>query len=242
MYSLVMGNPNLKQAVVQNLDLRYEWYPASGEIISLGAFYKRFKNPIEWTYTDAGGSYIYSFQNALSADLYGLELEVKKDLAFMGLRNFSLAFNASWIKSNVHFPSDGIEHDRPMQGQSPYLVNTGLFYQNDKIGFSAAVLYNRIGKRIVGIGRTADSQGNTQNNTIPDIYEMPRNAVDITLSQRLSKVFELKLSGRDLLAENIDFKQFPTFTTASGTVEHREQVTKSYNPGRSFFLTVVAAF
>lgn len=54
-----------------------------------------------------------------------------------------------------------------MQGQSPYLVNTGLFYQNDKIGFSAAVLYNRIGKRIVGIGRTADSQGNTQNNTIP---------------------------------------------------------------------------
>ena len=71
---------------------------------------------------------------------------------------------------------------------------------------------------------------------------MPRNAVDITLSQRLSKVFELKLSGRDLLAENIDFKQFPTFTTASGTVEHREQVTKSYNPGRSFFLTVVAAF
>ena len=242
MYSLVMGNPNLKQAVVQNLDLRYEWYPASGEIISLGAFYKRFKNPIEWTYTDAGGSYIYSFQNALSADLYGLELEVKKDLAFMGLRNFSLAFNASWIKSNVHFPSDGIEHDRPMQGQSPYLVNTGLFYQNDKIGFSAAVLYNRIGKRIVGIGRTADSQGNTQNNTIPDIYEMPRNAVDITLSQRLSKVFELKLSGRDLLAENIDFKQFPPFTTANSTYEHREQVTKSYNPGRSFFLTVVAAF
>ena len=51
-----------------------------------------------------------------------------------------------------------------------------------------------------------------------------------------------RYSSRDLLAENIDFKQFPTFTTASGTVEHREQVTKSYNPGRSFFLTVVAAF
>ena len=71
---------------------------------------------------------------------------------------------------------------------------------------------------------------------------MPRNAVDITLSQRISKVFELKLSGRDLLAENISFKQFPTFTTADGATEHREQVTKSYNPGRSFFLTVVATF
>ena len=242
MYSLVMGNPNLKQAVIQNIDLRYEWYVASGEIISLGAFYKRFKNPIEWTYTDAGGSYIYSFQNALSADLYGLELDIKKDLSFLGMRNFSLAFNASWIKSNVHFPADGIEHDRPMQGQSPYLINTGLCYQSDRSGFSAAILYNRIGKRIVGIGRTADSQGNTQNNTIPDIYEMPRNAVDITLSQRISKVFELKLSGRDLLAENISFKQFPTFTTADGATEHREQVTKSYNPGRSFFLTVVATF
>lgn len=242
MYSLVMGNPDLKQAVIQNLDLRYEWYPASGEIVSLGVFYKRFENPIEWTYTDAGGSYIYSFRNALSADLYGVELDIKKDLAFMGLRNFSLAFNASWIKSDVHFPTGDIEHDRPMQGQSPYLINAGLFYRNDRIGFSAAVLYNRIGKRIVGIGRTADSQGNTQNNTIPDIYEMPRNAVDITLSQRISKVFEIKLSGRDLLAEHIDFKQFPSFTTSSGKTEHREQVTKTYDPGRSFFLTVVATF
>lgn len=242
MFSLVMGNPDLKQARIQNVDLRYEWYPASGELVSLGAFYKYFQDPIEWTYTDAGGSYIYSFQNALSADLYGLELEIKKDLAFMGMRNFMFSFNAAWMKSKVYFPKDGIEHDRPMQGQSPYLINGGLFYQNDRIGFSVGVLYNRIGKRIVGIGRSTDSQGNTSNNTIPDIYELPRNALDVTLTQRISKVFEVKLAARDILAENIEFKQFPTFTDGQGQLQSREQVTKSYNPGRSFSLSVSATF
>ncbi len=242
MFSLVMGNPDLKQAKIQNIDLRYEWYPANGEVVSFGAFYKYFKDPIEWTYTDAGGSYIYSFQNALSADLYGLEMEVKKDLAFMGMRNFMLSFNAAWMKSKVYFPKDGIEHDRPMQGQSPYLINGGLFYQNDKIGFSAGLLYNRIGKRIVGIGRSVDSQGNTSNNTIPDIYELPRNAVDLTFTQRISKVFEVKLALRDLLAEPIEFKQFPTFIDQQGQTQYREQVTKSYNPGRSFSLSVTATF
>lgn len=242
MYSLVMGNVNLRQSVIQNLDLRYEWYPSSGEVVSLAAFYKHFDSPIEWTYTDAGGSYIYSFQNARSAYLYGLEAEARKNLEPIGLPDFTLSLNVAWIESKVRFPEGSIEHDRPMQGQSPYLVNAGLFYQNDRIGLSAGVFYNRIGKRIVGIGRTADSQGNVSNNTIPDIYELPRNAVDITLTQRISKVFEIRLSARDLLAENIEFKQFPTFTDTQGATRHREQTTKSYNPGRSFSLSVAASF
>ena len=81
-----------------------------------------------------------------------MEVDIRKDLEFIGLRNFMLNLNGSWIKSKVSFDSENsLEHDRPMQGQSPYLVNAGLFYQTEKAGVMAGVLYNRIGKRIVGI-------------------------------------------------------------------------------------------
>ncbi len=242
MFSLVMGNPDLKQAVIQNLDLRYELYPSSGEILSVALFYKHFKNPIEWTYTDGGGSYIYSFQNAASAYSYGAELDLRKDLAFMGLKNFMLSLNATWIKSQVKFDKESLEHDRPMQGQSPYLINAGLFYQLEKIGFSAAVLYNRIGKRIVGIGRVQTGTGESINNDIPDMYELPRDAMDLTLSQRLSKVFEIKASVRDIFAQRVEFRQFPTFIDSEGNKHRREQVTKSYKPGRSLSFTLTATF
>lgn len=77
---------------------------------------------------------------------------MKKNLDFMGMRNFSVVLNGSLMKSRVDFDDESLEHDRPLQGQSPYLVNAGLFYQSPKLGLTVGVLYNRIGKRIVGIG------------------------------------------------------------------------------------------
>ena len=74
---------------------------------------------------------------------------MKKNLDFMGMRNFSVVLNGSLMKSRVDFDDESLEHDRPLQGQSPYLVNAGLFYQSPKLGLTVGVLYNRIGKRIV---------------------------------------------------------------------------------------------
>ena len=184
----VKGNVDLKDCYVDNVDLRYEWYPAHGEVVSLAAFYKHFKDPIEWTYTVAGGTdLVYSYDNALSANNYGLELDVKKDLAFMGLQNFSLAFNGSLIHSRVKFPAGSREHDRAMQGQSPYLVNTGLFYNNEALGLQASVLYNRIGKRIIGVGRTEGTTASGESAKVPDSYEMPRNLIDLSLAKKLGQ-------------------------------------------------------
>lgn len=64
LFSDVKGNPDLKPAYIHNLDLRYEWYPASGESVSVALFYKHFRHPIEWTFRDGGGSYTYTFENA----------------------------------------------------------------------------------------------------------------------------------------------------------------------------------
>ncbi len=242
MFSFVMGNPDLKQATIDNYDLRWEFYPASGETISLAVFYKRFNNPIEWTYFDAGGSYQYSFTNALSADNYGLELDIRKRLDFVGLPDFTLTMNASVIESMVRFEDKSQDHDRPMQGQSPYLINGGLFWQNKKGSVSAGVLYNRIGKRIVGLGKVEASGGQSFNNNIPDMYELPRNAVDLTFNVRLSKAFELKGAARDILSEKLVFAQYPKFTDAAGKVHERTQVTKSFDPGSTFSLSLSATF
>lgn len=229
----VQGNFDLKNCYVDNLDLRYEWYPSRGEVISLAAFYKHFDSPIEWVYTLSGGTdVIYSYKNARSADNYGLELDIRKSLDFIGLRNFSWSFNGSLIHSRVHFGPGSNEYDRPMQGQSPYLVNSGLFYNNQRQHLSVNLLYNRIGKRIVGVGRTEGGGDASRNIRVPDSYEMPRDAFDLTASKRWGR-WEAKLAIRDLLNQSTVFKQFQ----AVGDKEI-QQVTRKYKPGRNINLSV----
>ncbi len=242
LFSDVMGNPDLKTAYIQNMDLRYEYYPSNGELISISLFYKNFRNPIEWTYLDSGGSYTYTFENAKSADNLGVEVEIKKNLDFIGLRNFSWIFNGAIISSKVKFEEGSLETNRPMQGQSPYLVNTGLFYQNQPMGFSVGALYNIIGKRIVGVGRVDTSSGGSINNDIPNSYEMPRNMIDLTISKNIGKNIELKASARDILAEAVVFKQFPKYYDANNVIQGRQQITKKYNPGRNFTLSATLNF
>src|SRR3712207_8403318 len=41
------GNPDLERTRIQNADLRWEWYPDAGEVVSVGVFAKRFDKPIE---------------------------------------------------------------------------------------------------------------------------------------------------------------------------------------------------
>lgn len=239
--SSVMGNYDLKAAYIDNLDLRYEWYPSSGEQISLALFYKHFKNPIEWTYTVAGGTdLIYSFLNAEGANNYGIEIDIRKNLDFLGLHNFSISLNSALIKSKVTFAPGTNNIDRPMQGQSPYLINTGLFYNNPETGWNIAVLYNRIGKRIIGVGNRYGTSSDGSSRDIPNSYEMPRNNVDIAVGKKLGK-WELKLSVRDLLAEKYLFQQFEEINT-NGTQETISEVTKSYKPGMNLNLAVRYSF
>lgn len=226
----VQGNFNLKDCHIDNLDLRWEWYPSSGENVSLAAFYKHFNSPIEWVYTMAGGTdVIYSYANARSADNYGIELDIRKRLDFIGLRDFSFSFNGALIHSRVHFPDGSNDGDRAMQGQSPYLINTGLFYNSSQLGIDIALLYNRIGKRIVSVGR---SEGMDKSVRVPDSYEMPRDAIDLSISKHLGKRIELKLAVRDLLNQSVTYKQQADVTVKNQKKEV-SQVTRQYKPGRN---------
>ena len=241
--SNVQGNTELKNCYVDNLDLRYEWYPSRGELISLAVFYKHFDSPIEWTYTVAGGTdLIYSYKNAKSANNYGIELDIRKSLDFIGLRNFSWSFNGALIKSKVQFEKGAKEENRPMQGQSPYLINTGLFYKNEPLKMDIALLYNRIGKRIIGVGRSEGSSGDDSNARVPHSYEMPRNTIDLSFAKKFGSHLELKLNIRDLLAEKVYYKQFADVTYSDGRTKEVEEITRCYKPGRNIGLQAIYKF
>lgn len=241
--SNVQGNTDLKPCYIQNVDFRYEFYPSKGELISIAAFYKYFDSPIEWTYTVTGGtSLVYSYMNAKRANNYGIELDIRKDLSFIGLPGFSWSFNGALIKSRVKFEAGSKEEDRPMQGQSPYLVNTGLFYKNDKLQLDVALLYNRIGKRIIGVGRSEGTTSGNEALRVPDSYEMPRDVIDLSASKKFGNHWELKLSIRDLLAQKVYYKQFADVHYSNGTSREVEQITRAYKPGRNIGVSAVYKF
>lgn len=243
LFSDVKGNPSLKQAVIHNVDLRYERYPSNSEYVTFALFYKHFINPIEWTYLDAGGSYTYTFENAKAANNWGIEADIKRSLDFAGLKNFSAGINAAYIFSKVTFDKErSLERDRAMQGQSPYIINTSLFYDNSKMGVSAAILYNRIGKRIVGIGRADTGSGASVNNDVPDTYELSRDIIDISLSKKIGKSLEIKAGAKDILNQRIVFEQYPKYMDNSGKLQERNQVSKSFRPGTSYTLALQLKF
>jgi TonB-dependent receptor len=190
----VQGNPRLERTKVLNTDLRYELYPRAGELFTVGVFYKHFEKPIEQLINEGiGGSSTYSFENPESATSYGAELEFRKKLDFSRpLKNFTLQANVAYIKSRV--TDTKLDVDRPLQGQSPYVLNLGLLYDLEKIGFSSTLLFNRVGERIFLVGDKTAGASN------PQTYEAPRSLVDLQFAKKfINKKAEVRLSISDLL-------------------------------------------
>jgi hypothetical protein len=190
----IQGNKNLKTATIDNIDLRYEFYPNAGEMISIGGFYKKFDNPIEFVQENASGNLQFSYANAPTAFSYGAELEIRKSLSSLGvskfLRNTSLNLNTSIIKSEVDM-GEGItfqERRRPLQGQSPYVVNFGAYYNDTEAGFSANIGYNIFGNRIFSVGSIL----------YPTWIERPRQALDLQIAKTF-KQMEIKLNVQNAL-------------------------------------------
>lgn len=197
----VQGEPKLLRTKVTNLDFRYEVYPRAGEVINAGIFYKHFKNPIEQFINGVGASSAtITYINAAEATSYGAEFEARKKLDFIsaGLKNFTFQANAAYIHSRV---KDNVKSiDRPMQGQSPYILNFGLLYDLEKYGFNATLLFNQIGERIYLV---QDVQA-----AAPDVYEAPRPVLDLQLSKKvLKKKGEVKLSIADIINKTQYFYQ-----------------------------------
>ncbi len=177
---IVVGNPQLKSAEIDSYDLRWEWFYSPLELVSISAFYKDLKNPIEETIISGGDKPLQTFANAPTGYLVGAEFEARKQFDFLvgplervhGLervaqyaRNLSLTGNFAYIDSQAEFDpprtdtvADIITNRKhALQGQAPYVVNTALEYE--WADGSARLLYNTAGRSIslVGFSRIPDA-------------------------------------------------------------------------------------
>ncbi len=218
--------PKLLNATINNFDLRYELYPSKSELISLAVFYKKFLNPIESKVFYNGSTVAFTVDNATEATSTGVELEIRKQIA----PNWVALFNAALISSNVRAGQSDNMLNRNLQGQSPYLINAGIFYENADKGWQANVLYNVIGKRIFVIG---DSQLSA------DIYEMPRNVVDINITKALTKRIDFKLAIQDLLNQKFSLVQD---TNRDGEISDKDGVYQEYHRGSYFTMGITMKF
>ena len=214
----LVGNPLLVPAEIISGDLRIDWFPGPGELISFGGFMKWMDSPIEQVFIAAASS-AYSFQNAIDAQVMGLEFDVQlhgRRLA-RALEGFSFQGNLSLITSEVAVSSGGIyqptNRSRALEGQAPYVLNTGVNYASS--GFEAGVFYNRFGSRLTAAGGSG----------LPDIFEQPRNALDLTLAFPLGRGARAKVKATNLLDQDYTFLQ-----SANGF----ERVQREYSVGRTF--------
>lgn len=209
MDNILSGNPNLKRATIDNYDLRYEIFPTNGQVFSISGFYKQFYNPIELiNRTGTSGAPELYYTNIPRVNNIGLELEyriklnvfTKKDAVETRLVSFlkksALFTNLSIIRSNVELDSVvGSGGDRPMQGQSPYIVNAGYTYDAETWGLS--INYNVVGQRIYIVGNVQE----------PSVWENSRNVIDLQFSKKYKEKFEFKFNVKDVLAQKLLFFQ-----------------------------------
>jgi len=227
----IAGETDLRRTSITNLDLRYEYYPRSGEMLSAGVFMKNFDDPIELRMDPGsnGDRWLFNYANADKARLIGAEVDFRKGLDFISssLKNFTVLGNATVMASTVTLTTvqasgKDASQDRPLYGQSPYLINGGLQYTGTL--WNASILYNRVGPRLYLVG---DPNGAG----FYDIYERPRNLVDVQAARKILKgKGELKLTVSDLLNNQFAFYDNPT-SRAAFQPGAGDRINYAYRPG-----------
>ncbi|MEM7280299.1 MAG: TonB-dependent receptor [Pseudomonadota bacterium] len=210
----VIGNPNLRLAKIDNYDIRWEWYFNTQDNLQIAAFYKEFDSPIERVIRLGGGG-VRSFANADSAENQGVEFSLRKSLGFIS-EDLWVKFNGAWIDSEIDIGNAGAQQTnqtRELQGQSPWVANFQLGYDNPERDIQATLLFNMAGERITDVG----TQG------LPDAFEQPVESLDFNYRHAFNigkQQLRVKLRARNILD--------PTFEETRG-----DEVQRSYKKGRT---------
>lgn len=271
---IIYGDESIVSATLDNYDFRAEWYPKSlqqNEMITGGVFYKRIKDPIEkfrreLSTPDAGIFTRITFGNSIEAEVYGVEAEIRKNLGFLSaryLKNFSVVLNGAWIESKTtQVVRNGSLSDtvkgRPLQGQSPYVLNGGLFYEKIGWGTKIGVIYNVSGPRIYAKASfnsaTDILQKNERSSIRPDLLQLPAHLLDLAITQRIVKSLQAKFTIQNLLNEsnrivedqNFDQqyqKEYPMKLSDNGPAFYRgDNIYNKFNPGMYYLLQLTYSF
>jgi outer membrane receptor protein involved in Fe transport len=220
----VSGNPQLRLTYIQNADLRFEMFPTPREVLAFSFFYKLFDDPIE-PYVFPSGEGIITYQNAQGARLVGLEVEGRKSLEFVSrsLKDLTVIGNLTLARSQIELDPEQLSSvtnlERPMVNQAPYVFNLSIDYTGADNGFSARLLGNILGPRIVEVGT----------NGLDDAYAQPTPTLDATVSKELGKHFNVKLNATNILNR-------PIIVTLGKESRADREMTR-YKDGRIFTLS-----
>ncbi len=228
------GNPQLNRGIIENYDLRWEYFFNRGEMVSASAFYKKLMGPIERIKSSQTGN-LMLFQNGSDAYMYGLEFELRKELDFVpALTGFQVGMNITYVYSQTAVDKDRLEaarvvvpdfpSTRPLYGQSPYIINAFLGYTSTKTGLDVNLGFNVEGPKIVLVNKFQT----------PDVYEQPFPNLNFVISKSIFKKFDVSLSGKNLL--NHEFRQI--FTLENGD----EYSYREHFLGRTFQLGISYKF
>lgn len=188
----VQGNKDLKRSIIDNVDIKFEYFPSSGEVLSIGAFAKYFNDPIEKVYMAETVNPTVTFINSDEATVYGIEFEIKKKLGFINpyLKHFMFASNVTLVNSTVNVSEDGYSDDkRRLAGQAPYIINASLIYKNKDKGTSASVNFNVTGEKIAIV----------QPDITPNVMEQPDPQLDFVFKQKLNKAWSMSIKVKNIL-------------------------------------------
>lgn len=223
------GNSELELTQVDNFDVRWEWFTEDGGIIAISAFYKDMEKPIEVLLRPRDG--FIQPQNVEEGEVYGVEFEFRRDLSSFGdwLTGFSFGSNLSIIESEVSIPQRERDEDplvgdvRQLLGQSPYIFNADLTYEEPDWGSTFSIVYNIVGERLTVV----------TNGSLEDVFEQPSPQLDFIYSQALTDQMRLKFSAKNLLdsdrEKTIDFQD-------------EDLIYERYSRGRSFSLSLTYSF
>ena len=224
---ILQGNPNLNRTLVDNFDARYEYYPTPAELLSVGTFFKWFKDPIERTFNPQASNTELTYRNTDNAYVVGAEIEAIKNLDFLSpfLRNLSATGNFSYLYSRVLIDEqeliiirsydENTSKRRPLFGQPPYVLNLSLRYEKPN-AFALNVAYNILGDRISVI-----SDGST-----PNIYERSRHSLNANFVKTLNR-WQLKASVNNILNDDYLFTQ---------SFQGNDYIFQQYRQGTTFSL------
>lgn len=222
------GNPDLKPSDNYNADLKWDFYPAAGELISLTAFYKYVRNPISRIEIASAGGFL-SYENiAHHATVAGAELELRKNLLQGALEGdgshkLSAGLNASYIYTHARVPLATNPEGSQLEGAAPWIVNADVSEQIKlhRAEITATVVFNYFSDRVYTIG----TEG------YQDIVENGVPTLDLVLSARLAGHWGIGLKARNLLNPAHSL-------TRKGNATNAETVLSRYRKGADLSLGI----
>ena len=236
------GNPNLKRARIDNVDLRWEWFPSPTEQVLAGVFYKYLQDPIEQVFVSADGKIgsgadaYYMPDNLGNAKNYGFEIDVVKYIRHFGIKaNYTYTHSSiTTTKREYNVGSaeykTGVTQTRPLVNQAPHTANLSLLYKDTSYGWNAQLAASFTGTKLALVSPFKDA----------DQWDKAMFGLDFSMEKKFPCGVSLFLKANNLL----DAKRERFLKTVNeSNLQYEGQrsdktVVGTYKYGRTFLLGV----